>query len=78
MKTKYEIAFAALKSCPSSRSYNLSQPEGFHSMYRDMWIAITKAGIRVTKNQALRAFMGPENGYWTLMDMAEYLAARAK
>ncbi len=76
-KSNYTKAFEALKAVKSS-NYNLSRPEGFGAMYRAMWQAICAAGIKVTKNQALRAFTGPREGYWTLMDMAEYLAARCK
>jgi hypothetical protein len=77
MKTNYQKAFEALKTVKSSE-YNLSRGEGFGAMYRDMWLAICNAGINVTKPQALRAFQGPRDGYWTLMDMAEYLAQRCK
>jgi len=76
--TKYQKAFNALK-CINSYHYNLSTVVGFADMHRDMWLAICAAGIKVTKKQALRAFVGPTGGgYWTTMDMAEYLAKRSK
>ena len=78
MKTEnYRKAFAALKGVKSS-NYNLSTCAGFAAMHRDMWLAICAAGINVTKAKALRAFTGPRDGYWTTMDMAEYLAKRSK
>lgn len=76
-QSKYTKAFNALKTIKAS-NYNLSTAVGFGSMYRDMWIAICNAGIKVTRQQALRAFQGPADGYWTTMDMAEYLAKRSK
>lgn len=77
MKSNYTKAFEALKTVKSS-DYDLSRSEGFAAMYHAMWLAICGAGIKVTKHQALRAFTGPRDGYWTLMDMAEYLARRCK
>lgn len=77
MRTKYKKAFNALKQIRCS-DYNLSTVEGFGRMHKDMWDAICSAGIVITPKQALRAFTGPATGYWTLMDMADYIAKRAK
>lgn len=73
----YRAAYQALGSV-RSYDYNLSRSDGFAALYRAYWQAVCAAGIRVTKRQALRAFTGPRDGYWTLADMAEYLARRCK
>lgn len=75
--TKYQIVFSALKTVKSS-NYNLSTSKGFADMHLAMWKALQEAGIVIKPNQALRAFVGPKDGYWTLMDMAEYISKRCK
>lgn len=78
MKLTYSKAFQILKAGPSATRFSLGKEEGRKAFYAAFFNNLKSFKITLTKRQFGYLLFGPMDGYWTLMQQAEYLSKVAK